>query len=232
MRGELGRIASRQRFLISREQVLGLGRTDRFIEGQLAAGRWIRVHDGVYQVDSRPLEWESRLLAAVLASGRASLVSHRSAFTLWDLDGIRTNLVELTVPISNHPVPEGVLVHRTRRPMDGDEIAGIPVTTVERTLLDCASLVPRIVIGKGLDSAIRRRLTTLDRVYDMVAAKGGRGVRGTRALRWVLRERIHDTATGSGSEFELLYHMQMAFLPRPELQHSLFVESGRRVPDF
>ncbi|MGD2061195.1 MAG: DUF559 domain-containing protein, partial [Acidimicrobiia bacterium] len=90
----------------------------------------------------------------------------------------------------------------------------------------------RILIGKALDSAIRRNLTTVDRVYDLLVAKGGRGVKGTRALRWVVQERIHDTATGSGSEFELLYHMQLAFLPRPELQYPLFPESGRRVPDF
>ncbi len=48
----------------------------------------------------------------------------------------------------------------------------------------------------------------------------------------MLMERIHDISTGSGSEFELLYHMQMALLPRPELQHELFVDGERRVPDF
>jgi very-short-patch-repair endonuclease len=93
-------------------------------------------------------------------------------------------------------------------------------------------MLPRITIAKALDSALRKRLTTLDRVYDTLVAKGGRGVKGTRLLRSVLRDRITDTATGSGSEFELLYHMQMAFLPRPELQFELFADGERRLPDF
>ena len=232
MREELSRVASRQRYLISRQQVLDVGATDRFIEGHIAAGKWRRIHDGVYQVDTRPLDWESRLLAAVLASGPTSLVSHRSAWVLWGLDGLQTSIIELTTPFTNHPIPAGVHVHRTRRPLVGSEVREIPVTTVERTLLDCAAFLPRLIIAKGLDYTIRHGLTTVEKVYDLLVARGGRGVRGTKALRWVLRERLHETATGSGSEFELLYHMQMAFLPRPELQHELFARSGRRVPDF
>lgn len=51
-------------------------------------------------------------------------------------------------------------------------------------------------------------------------------------MRGVLRDLVHDTATDSGSEFELLYHMQKALLPRPELGFELYPANGRRVPDF
>lgn len=51
-------------------------------------------------------------------------------------------------------------------------------------------------------------------------------------MREVLKDRFHDTATDSGAEFELLYHMQRGGLPRPELGFELHTESGRRVPDF
>lgn len=105
------------------------------------------------------------------------------------------------------------------------------MTTVERTLLSCSAQLPEIVIGKGLDSAIRKGLTTVDRCYDTLVAKGGRGVRGTKRFRWALMERIQDTATDSGSEYELLYHMQMGLLPRPELHHEVFVNGERRVLD-
>jgi len=69
-------------------------------------------------------------------------------------------------------------------------------------------------------------------MWMMLASEGGRGVKGTRLMRSVLRQRVHDTATDSGSEFELLYHMQKGLLPRPELGFELFAPSGRRVPDF
>lgn len=225
-------IADGQRQLISRSEILEVGGSDGAIRWKLRKGSWRTVQPGVYQVDRREGDWESRLLAAVLAAGVGSSVSHRSAFRLWGLEGIETRMVELTVPYAHRPVPAGVTVHRTRRPVTWVIRDGIPVTTVERTLLDCSAMLPRIVIGKALDSAIRKKLTTVDDVYDMLVAKGGRGVKGTKRLRWVIQERIHDTATGSGSEFELLYHMQMAFLPRPELQYPLFPDIGRRVPDF
>ncbi|MGH8946050.1 MAG: DUF559 domain-containing protein [Acidimicrobiia bacterium] len=190
------------------------------------------VQAGVYQIDRRSLDWEAALLGAVLAAGPGAAVSHRSAFRLWGLEGMSTHVVELTVPYTHGPIPDGVLVHRTRRPIVLAELEGIPVTTVERTLLDCAAILPRLPLAKGLDSAIRKNMTTVDAVYDLLVEKGGRGVKGTKQLRWVIRERLHDTATGSGSEFELLYHMQMDFLPRPELQYPLFPLKGRRVPDF
>lgn len=140
--------------------------------------------------------------------------------------------LELTVPYDSRPIPRGIIVHRTRRSQEPDEVLGIPVTSVERTLLSCSAQLPAIVVGKALDSAIRKGLTDVDRCYDTLVAKGGRGVEGTRRFRGALLERILETATGSGAEFELLYHMQMALLPRPELQHELFINGERRVPDF
>lgn len=217
---------------MTRDEVLELGGSDDLIAHWLNSGFWVRVHSGVYQVDRRPLDWESRLLGAVFAAGPDAAVSHRAAFKLWELEGIGSAPVEITMGFGNLAVPQGVIVHRSRRERESCLVQGIPVTTVERTLLDCSSQLPTLTIGKALDSAIRKNLTTVDSVYDHLVAKGGRGVRGTRRLRWVIQERLHETATGSGSEFELLYHMQMAFLPRPELQFPLFPMNGRRVPDF
>jgi hypothetical protein len=225
-------IAGSQRQLVSRSEILEVGGSDGAIRWSLANGHWVTVQAGVYQIDRRSLDWEAALLGAVLAAGPGAAVSHRSAFRLWGLEGISTSVLELTVPYTHGPIPDGVLVHRTRRPIVRAELEGIPVTTVERTLLDCAAILPRLTMAKALDSAIRKNLTTLDSVYDLLVEKGGRGVKGTSRLRWVIQERLHDTATGSGSELELLYHMQMAFLPRPQLQYPLSPANGRRVPDF
>lgn len=228
----INQIADSQRQLVSRSEILEVGGSDGAIRWSLANGDWITIQSGVYQIDRRPMDWETKLRAAVLAAGPGSAVSHRSAFRLWGLEGITTEIVELTVPYTHGPVPDGVVVHRTRRSIAVDEVDGIPVTTVERTFLDCAAILPHLPLAKALDSAIRKNLTTVDAVYDLLVEKGGRGVRGTKRLRWVIQERLHDTVTGSGSEFELLYHMQMAFLPRPEVQYPLFPANGRRVPDF
>jgi hypothetical protein len=235
MRGEIEKlhaVAGEQHFLVSLGQVVECGLNEKYAERQADSGRWIRRHDGVYQVDVRPLDRRGELMAAVLAAGPAALVSHRAAIVLWGLDGIRTAPPELTVPFNNHPIPEGVIVHRTRRGREAAVRERIPVCTAERTLLDAAGCLPRMVVAKALDSALRLGHTTVERTWETLTREGGRGVRGTRALRWVLQERRHDTATDSGSEVELLYHMQMAMLPRPELDHELFSDGRRMVPDF
>lgn len=224
--------AADQHFLVSRGEAFELGATEKYVKYQLTSGRWLRVHAGVYQVDRRPLTWESRLMAAVLACGPDARVSHRAALVLWQMDGISSAPVEVTLPFGNLAVPDGVIVHRSRRPTPTAERSGIPVSGPERALLECCRYLGTLVIGKALDSAIRKNITTVDRMWLMLANEGGRGVTGTKRMRDVLRERVHDMATDSGSEFELLYHMQQAFLPKPELGFELYPANGRRVPDF
>lgn len=225
-------VAAERRFLITRGEVLELGGSMDVIRSRLQSGRWLRIHAGVYQIDRRPLEWHSKLMAAVLACGPESRVSHRAALVLWGMDGISSAPIEVTMPHGNLAIPEGVIVHRSRRPTQAAERLGIPVSGPERTLLGCCRYLPPVVVGKALDSAIRQNITDVERMWLVLANEGGRGVTGTKKMRAVLRNRIHDTATDSGSEFELLHHMQRALLPRPELGFELYPASGRRVPDF
>lgn len=233
MRGEqhTQAVAASQRFLVSRAQALDSGMSQEGIEHRVSKGRWLRIHDGVYQVDQRPLDWKSKLMAAVLAAGPDSRVSHRAALVLWGMDGISSAPVEITMPFGNLAFPEGAVVHRSRRPTPTACCQDIPVSGPERAILECCVYLPPMVIGKALDSAVRKKLTTVDRMWLMLANEGGRGVGGTKRLRGVLRDRVHDTATDSGAEFELLYHMQRAGLPRPTLGFELYPASGRRVPD-
>jgi hypothetical protein len=151
---------------------------------------------------------------------------------VWGLDGIVAAPLEVTMPFGNLGFPEEVLVHRTRRPFDTSEIRGVPVTNVERTLLDIAGMLPVRIVGKALDSALRLGLTDIGRLYECLSAQGGRGVRGSRRLRLVLADRMYDENTDSGAEYDLLYFMRLACLPMPELDHELFPRGGRRIPDF
>lgn len=224
--------AAGQYFLLTRGEALELGASEKFIKYQVGSGRWLRIHPGVYQVDQRPLDWKSRLMAAVLACGPQARVSHRAAMVLWQLDGVSSGPVEVTMPFGNLAVPEGVIVHRSRRATPIAERAGIPVSSPERTLLEGCRFLGDLIMGKALDSAMRRNLTDMDRMWLMLAHEGGRGVPGSKTMRRVLRQRAHDTATDSGAEYELLYYMQQAQLPQPELGFELYPANGRRVPDF
>lgn len=196
--------------------------------------RWVQIHAGVYQVGPRNYDWLSQVRAAVLAAGDGAAASHRSAFMLWDLEGLATRVVEVTVPYTHGPLAERVVVHRTRRDLPRTEVRGVTVTPVERTLLDVAGSLPRIVVAKGLDSAVRRGLTTPSSVWDTITDQGGRGVRGTKPLSSLVAA-LEDGggASGSPAETELLRAMRQESLPEPVLQFEVILDDGRRlVVDF
>ena len=106
---QVAEVAGDQRFLITRGEIFELGGDDDSIRHQISEGRWRKIHAGVYQVDRRPTDWESALLGAVFACGPSALVCRRSALTLWGLDGIATEIVEVTVPYGSLPIPDGVV---------------------------------------------------------------------------------------------------------------------------
>lgn len=157
-----------------------------------------------------------------------ALVSHRAAYVLWGLDGIDTRLVEITVPYEHGPIPKAVIRHRTRRPIRGVTLQGLPATSVERTLLDTAAQLPSPVLAKGVDSALRLGLTEPLALAKTISEQGGPGVRGVRKLERVVMELDRTGPTGSPAELELLTWIRKSDMPDPVLQWEPPVPSGRR----
>ena len=135
-------VASADRGLIDREQAFDLGLTPDGIENRIRIGAWARLHAGVYHLNVTSPDWKTEVRAAVLAAGPNALASHRTAAILYGIDGFRGRMIEVTVPYTKQPMPEDVIVHRTRRRLPPDLVDGIPLTSIERTLLDLAGIVP------------------------------------------------------------------------------------------
>lgn len=225
-------LAGERHGLVDRATALRLGATDDVIQGQLETRRWRRPHPGVYYLDTTRAEWETKILGAVMAAGAHAAASHRTATVLWGLDGVRTRLIELTVPFTKEPMPSGVTVHRTRRSRPSAFVGPVPVTTVERTLLDLAALVPDRTLEKALMSALHRRLTTLAAVDLTVGTQGGRGVKGTRRLRRVL-ERAEEGITASVAEVDMSRIIADAPIPPPVTQKAIALpDVSNAYPDF
>jgi very-short-patch-repair endonuclease len=108
--GEAGRIASYHFGLVTIDQLRGVGLADSVIADAVARGRLHRVFHGVYSVGHRHLDPRARLLAATLACGPGSVVSH----------GIRRRFVP--------PPGKGEVWIRS----------GVPVTNAARTIVDFA----------------------------------------------------------------------------------------------
>lgn len=207
---------------------MAAGGTDDMIGMRVGNGWWETLHAGVYRIGPPSGEWLERLAAALAACGPEARVSHRAAYALWGLDGIDTQLVEVTVPYVNTPEPRGVIRHRTRRPIPATVLWGLAVTSIERTLLDSAPQLPLEVLLKGADSAFRLGLTVPIAVSQIISEQGGRGVGGVRRLERVL-EILDDTGpTGSPAEVTVLAAIRSSGLPTPVPQWEVVTPSGRR----
>jgi hypothetical protein len=84
----------------------------------------------------------------------------------------------------------GVILH-TSPLLQGHLIEwdGLPVTSVERTLLDVCSVARRWSVEAALDGAIRKKQTTLEKVTELFISEARRGRRGARLMRELLTER-------------------------------------------
>jgi hypothetical protein len=112
------------------------------------------------------------------------VASHRAAACLFDLDGFAPRMVEVTVRRWKRRVNESIRVHESTDLADAhcSERRGIPVTTIERTLIDLGAVVPRIRVEQAFDDALQRGLTSPELVRDHFLAVARRGVGVIRPL--------------------------------------------------
>ena len=83
------------------------------------------------------------------------MLSHRSAAALWGLLRDSRAAIDVTVPGRTRRGSGDIAVHNVRRlhPDDCGEREQIPVTSVARTLLDIAGVVPAARLARVIDQA-------------------------------------------------------------------------------
>jgi hypothetical protein len=176
-----------------------------------------RPHPGVYKTGSAPPEWEDKVRAACLAAG-VSRAMGRTAARLRGLDGNdRHGIIELTVPKGHGPVPAGVLVHETRRLEAAltTHVRGIPVSSINQTLLELAWLIRAdLPVERALEDALRRHGATEGGLRRFLAGCG-RGVNGVAHLRRVLDSRAGGRPARSGFEVIVFDIIRSAGLDLP-----------------
>jgi len=154
---ELGR---RSHGVVNRQEILRAGISRNELQRRMAIGGLIRVHRGVFRVGHQAPSLEARYMAAVKACGDGSLLAGRSAAHLYGL--IKGSPSLPVVLASTERRIKGVLTHRRRviEPRDATTWRGIPITTVPRTLVDLAAVLPEPALARAVHEAgVRHRVT-------------------------------------------------------------------------
>ncbi len=172
-------------------------------------------------------------MAAVLACGPDAVLSHRSAAELHGLRENRRERIDVTAPNRRGRAPAGIDAHRDGSLVVADRavVDGIPCTSVARTLLDYAGLVPIWELRKAVGEAEVLRILGVSAARDLI--KRSKGRRGVARFRMVLDE-LHPQTRRTRSEMERMFlrMCSQAELPAPEVNMPLRIGNGVLKPDF
>jgi hypothetical protein len=202
---------------------------DHAIARRVRDGRLHRLYRGVYAVGHPGLTLQGRFRAAVLACGRAGVLSHFAAAAFWGFWTWEERLIDVTIIGCGSRNVDGVRVHGSRGlERDVQLRSGIRVTTPARTLLDLAAVLPE----KGLRSIVRRaqaqHAVSIRQILELLDRANGH--HGAARLRAVIAD--GPAPTRSDLEDLLLDLLDRANIERPEINVPLRFGGRTIVPDY
>lgn len=199
---------------------------------EVRAGRWRRLHEGVFAAASTP-DSPELLAEAALAALPTGALGLRAAAWVHDF-GLSDTTLEMAVPHFGRHRLTGVRIHQTQLP-DAHVVRrrGWRVTSLERTLVDLGKVISADALQRCIEDQVAVRRTTLARVEALFGEVATRGRPGIARTRLVLARL--DPTPPTESELEAMFWRLLVRrgLPLPERQVSFdWLGSGRGRVDF
>src|SRR5436190_12307521 len=179
------RIASRQHGVVTRKQLIAAGVRSSAIDRRIEKGLLIRQHPGVYRVGHAAPSIEATYMAAVLAGGDGAFLAGRAAAHLMRL--LKGAPPPPEVIARKERLIKGVGTRRSRQldHREGIKFRGIPCTTVARTLVDVAGVLPKAALARAVHEAGVLYRTQPEDIEAVLARRPN--AKGATDLRQVLR---------------------------------------------
>jgi very-short-patch-repair endonuclease len=184
-------VAARQHGMVTTAQLAEARIGRRAVARRIAKGWLVPQFRGVYQVG--PVQAPRGLeMAAVLATGPGSLLSHDTAAALWGFRPLQNGPIHVTTTRDRRPRP-GIRTHRTTRihSLNAAVLHGLPLTGAQRTLQD---------LRTALSNAEHERATEQAEILGLIEHQPG----------------IEPALTRSEAERQLLRLVRKARLPMPQ----------------
>jgi predicted transcriptional regulator of viral defense system len=112
------------------------------------------------------------MIAVTLWAGPGSAISHESALAVYRLASAMPAAIHLTAPASFQGRREGVRIHHEELGHDERRLwDDVPVTTVERTLIDITRSSDRSLVRDAVSESLERGLTTRKRLACAISGR-------------------------------------------------------------
>jgi len=124
-------------FSLGQAREIGVRRNQVYREVQ--RGRFEKAGWGVYRFVQFPSGKFEEIHSAVLEAGQRAVVGFQTALYVYDLADLIPDEIHLILPATSSRRRPGIRVHTTR--LNSEDITrfeGLPITTVARTIADCA----------------------------------------------------------------------------------------------
>jgi hypothetical protein len=218
---------ARQLGLVTLEQTIDCGVSERTRRRRCASGEWDRPQPRVYRSRAYPPSREQPLLAAVLSAGRGAAGSHYAAADLLGVERFRSGLVEISVQEHRDIELAGCRLHRIAdlTPADVTMVGPIPVTTHARTLVDLGAVARPWLVKRALEQWLREGHISIPKVRATLDRVARRGRSGAGVLREILDTRaLGAKASDDGAEVVLAEALRAIGAPPPV--YHLLISAG------
>lgn len=232
---EVAALAECQHGVVSRNQLRRLGVGEATIDRSIVSCRLFPLFRGVFGVGHAGVGRMGRLLAATLACGEGSVVSHGTAAALLGIWERYPRRIDVIAPVQAGRKVAGVFRRHTPPPLPRDAYVheGIPCTSPSRTIVDVAGIAREPSLRRTIEQAAVLRMLNVPEIDAILA--GGPRRRGSPVLRIVLGDwRRYPPAIRlrSPMEAKLLPLLSRRGIPIPECNEVLTIDGERIQVDF
>lgn len=177
-------VAKSQCGVVAYWQLRMMGVAPRHQYRMLREGEWIRVLPSVARMYWSEPTWMQQAWAGMLWAGSTAALSHRSAAVLHGFD-LATEDVEVTVARGTSVAP-WLRVYR-RRGVESVMLAGLRVTSPERTFVDLARSLDAAELATVWRQALRHRVVSASAVRQLVSGIG-QGIAGIASVKRLVEQ--------------------------------------------
>jgi len=225
-------IAEAQAGVVARAQMLGVGGSPSTITRRLQEGRLRVTLPGIYAVAGSPSTVAQRRWTALLAAGSGAVLSFETAARMHRLSNVPAEgPTVVTVRHSGWQRLPGVTVHQLNdvRAEHVTTVQGMPVTTLERTIVDLAATWRRGRLRMTIEDAVAAPRTTDAAIGACLRSVARRGKPGVRVLAGILDDRGPGAAVPA-SELERAFLALVRWSPlgAPTTQYPIPRDDGAR----